>query len=58
MLFLRYLGIDKSELDFWASLCSHDVHPIGWAAKGDMTISPPKSIEKTQVTNFVPKTIT
>jgi len=41
--------MDKSGFDFWASLCSHDVHPVGWAAKADMTISPPKSIEKTQV---------
>ena len=36
-------------MDFWASLCSNDVHPVGWAARQELTISPPKCIEKTQV---------
>ena len=45
----RYLGMEKSGFDFWASLCSHDVHPVGWAASNDLIILPPRSIEKTQV---------
>jgi len=45
---LRYLGMEKSGFDFWASLCSHDVHPVGWAASNDLIILPPRSIEKTQ----------
>ena len=36
-------------MDFWVSLCSTDVHPVGWAARQELTISPPKCIEKTQV---------
>ncbi|CBY31525.1 unnamed protein product [Oikopleura dioica] len=45
---LRYLGMEKNLMDFWASLCSNDVHPVGWAARQELTISPPKCIEKTQ----------
>ena len=45
----RYLGMEKNLMDFWASLCSNDVHPVGWAARQELTISPPKCIEKTQV---------
>ena len=41
--------MEKSGFDFWASLCSHDVHPVGWAASNDLIILPPRSIEKTQV---------
>ena len=47
--YFRYLGMEKSGFDFWASLCSHDVHPVGWAASNDLIILPPRSIEKTQV---------
>jgi len=49
VLFSSYLGMEKSGFDFWASLCSHDVHPVGWAASNDLIILPPRSIEKTQV---------
>ncbi|XP_011311275.1 polycomb protein Sfmbt isoform X2 [Fopius arisanus] len=42
---LRYEGFGhNSEKDFWVSLCSNDIHPVGWCATIGKPLIPPNSI--------------
>lgn len=44
---LRYIGYeDDSQDDFWMHLCDKKLHPIGWSNENDITLTPPKRIEK------------
>ena len=41
---LRYEGFGHSvEKDFWVSLCSNDIHPVGWYATIGKPLIPPNS---------------
>lgn len=41
---LRYEGFGHSiEKDFWVSLCSNDIHPVGWCATIGKPLIPPNS---------------
>lgn len=43
---LRYEGFgSNSSKDFWVSLCSNEVHPVGWCATRGKPLIPPKTIE-------------
>ncbi|KAB0798790.1 hypothetical protein PPYR_06670 [Photinus pyralis] len=43
---LRYEGFGLNETkDFWVSLCSNQVHPVGWCATRGKPLIPPKTIE-------------
>ncbi|XP_025830854.1 polycomb protein Sfmbt isoform X2 [Agrilus planipennis] len=43
---LRYEGFGMNESkDFWVSLCSNQVHPVGWCATRGKPLIPPKTIE-------------
>lgn len=43
---LRYEGFgSNSSKDFWVSLCSNQVHPVGWCATRGKPLIPPKTIE-------------
>lgn len=43
---LRYEGFGSNDSkDFWISLCSHQVHPVGWCATRGKPLIPPKTIE-------------
>lgn len=43
---LRYEGFGhNSQKDFWVSLCSNQVHPVGWCATIGKPLIPPKTIE-------------
>lgn len=43
---LRYEGFGQnSSKDFWVSLCSNSVHPVGWCATRGKPLIPPKTIE-------------
>ncbi|XP_022900164.1 polycomb protein Sfmbt isoform X2 [Onthophagus taurus] len=43
---LRYEGFgSNSTKDFWVSLCSNQVHPVGWCATRGKPLIPPKTIE-------------
>lgn len=43
---LRYEGFGMNpEKDFWVSLCSNQVHPVGWCATRGKPLIPPKTIE-------------
>lgn len=43
---LRYEGFGMNETkDFWVSLCSNQVHPVGWCATRGKPLIPPKTIE-------------
>ncbi|XP_043277511.1 polycomb protein Sfmbt-like isoform X2 [Venturia canescens] len=42
---LRYEGFGhNSEKDFWVSLCSNDIHPVGWCATIGKPLIPPNTI--------------
>ncbi|XP_011501028.1 PREDICTED: polycomb protein Sfmbt-like isoform X1 [Ceratosolen solmsi marchali] len=42
---LRYEGFGHSvEKDFWVSLCSNDIHPVGWCATIGKPLIPPNTI--------------
>lgn len=41
---LRYEGFGhNAEKDFWVSLCSNDIHPVGWCATIGKPLIPPNS---------------
>jgi hypothetical protein len=41
---LRYEGFGQNcSKDFWVSLCSNSVHPVGWCATRGKPLIPPKS---------------
>ncbi|ELT89486.1 hypothetical protein CAPTEDRAFT_108770, partial [Capitella teleta] len=43
---MHYEGMAQdTSLDFWVSLCSKDVHPVGWCAANGKPLMPPKIIE-------------
>ncbi|XP_072383477.1 polycomb protein Sfmbt isoform X3 [Diabrotica undecimpunctata] len=43
---LRYEGFGENDSkDFWVSLCSNQVHPVGWCATRGKPLIPPKTIE-------------
>lgn len=43
---LRYEGFGSNPCkDFWVSLCSNQVHPVGWCATRGKPLIPPKTIE-------------
>ncbi|XP_044733655.1 polycomb protein Sfmbt [Chrysoperla carnea] len=43
---MRYEGFGtNSSKDFWVSLCSATVHPVGWCATRGKPLIPPKTIE-------------
>ncbi|KAL3265933.1 hypothetical protein HHI36_010122 [Cryptolaemus montrouzieri] len=43
---LRYEGFGSNDTkDFWVSLCSNQVHPVGWCATRGKPLIPPKTIE-------------
>ncbi|CAH1124722.1 unnamed protein product [Ceutorhynchus assimilis] len=43
---LRYEGFGANGTkDFWVSLCSNQVHPVGWCATRGKPLIPPKTIE-------------
>ncbi|XP_069695584.1 polycomb protein Sfmbt-like isoform X2 [Periplaneta americana] len=43
---LRYEGFGQNcSKDFWVSLCSNSVHPVGWCATRGKPLIPPKTIE-------------
>ncbi|XP_017781166.1 PREDICTED: polycomb protein Sfmbt isoform X2 [Nicrophorus vespilloides] len=43
---LRYEGFGQNiTKDFWISLCSNQVHPVGWCASIGKPLIPPKTIE-------------
>ncbi|KAL1506365.1 hypothetical protein ABEB36_005740 [Hypothenemus hampei] len=43
---LRYEGFGANDSkDFWVSLCSNQVHPVGWCATRGKPLIPPKTIE-------------
>ncbi|XP_066154407.1 polycomb protein Sfmbt [Euwallacea fornicatus] len=43
---LRYEGFGANDTkDFWVSLCSNQVHPVGWCATRGKPLIPPKTIE-------------
>ncbi|CAH1187686.1 unnamed protein product [Phyllotreta striolata] len=43
---LRYEGFgSNSSKDFWVTLCSNQVHPVGWCATRGKPLIPPKTIE-------------
>ncbi|KAK9875733.1 hypothetical protein WA026_009530 [Henosepilachna vigintioctopunctata] len=43
---LRYEGFGSNDTkDFWVSLCSNQVHPVGWCATRNKPLIPPKTIE-------------
>lgn len=43
---LRYEGFGlNASKDFWVSLCSNQVHPVGWCATRGKPLIPPKTIE-------------
>ncbi|KAF5304552.1 hypothetical protein FQA39_LY09603 [Lamprigera yunnana] len=43
---LRYEGFGMNETkDFWVSLCTNQVHPVGWCATRGKPLIPPKTIE-------------
>lgn len=43
---LRYEGFGANpHKDFWVSLCSNQVHPVGWCATRGKPLIPPKTIE-------------
>ncbi|XP_014222330.1 polycomb protein Sfmbt-like isoform X1 [Trichogramma pretiosum] len=43
---LRYEGFgDDASKDFWVSLCSNDIHPVGWCASIGKILTPPKTIK-------------
>ncbi|XP_056647986.1 polycomb protein Sfmbt isoform X1 [Diorhabda sublineata] len=43
---LRYEGFgSNNSKDFWVSLCSNQVHPVGWCATRGKPLIPPKTIE-------------
>ncbi|XP_014203269.1 polycomb protein Sfmbt-like isoform X2 [Copidosoma floridanum] len=42
---LRYEGFgNQGEKDFWVSVCSNEIHPVGWCATIGKPLIPPKSI--------------
>ncbi|XP_071454837.1 MBT domain-containing protein 1-like isoform X2 [Hetaerina americana] len=42
---LRYEGFGQNDSkDFWVSLCSSTVHPVGWCAERGKPLIPPKTI--------------
>lgn len=42
---LRYEGFGHNEeKDFWVSLCSNDIHPVGWCATIGKPLIPPNTI--------------
>ncbi|XP_043462591.1 polycomb protein Sfmbt-like isoform X1 [Leptopilina heterotoma] len=42
---LRYEGFGhNAEKDFWVSLCSNDIHPVGWCATIGKPLIPPNTI--------------
>lgn len=42
---LRYEGFGhNADKDFWVSLCSNDIHPVGWCATIGKPLIPPNSI--------------
>ncbi|KAF7998240.1 hypothetical protein HCN44_009638 [Aphidius gifuensis] len=42
---LRYEGFGNNEdKDFWVSLCSNDIHPVGWCATIGKPLIPPNTI--------------
>ncbi|XP_008548633.1 polycomb protein Sfmbt isoform X1 [Microplitis demolitor] len=42
---LRYEGFGQNaEKDFWVSLCSSDIHPVGWCATIGKPLIPPNTI--------------
>ncbi|XP_060530236.1 polycomb protein Sfmbt isoform X2 [Cylas formicarius] len=43
---LRYEGFGANDSkDFWVTLCSNQVHPVGWCATRGKPLIPPKTIE-------------
>lgn len=41
---LRYEGFGhNNDDDFWVSLCSNEIHPVGWCASIGEPLIPPKS---------------
>lgn len=41
---LRYEGFGhNADKDFWVSLCSNDIHPVGWCATIGKPLIPPNS---------------
>lgn len=43
---MRYEGFgENNSKDFWVSLCSTQVHPVGWCATRGKPLIPPKTIE-------------
>lgn len=41
---LRYEGFGlNGDKDFWVSLCSNDIHPVGWCATIGKPLIPPNS---------------
>ncbi|XP_056406567.1 MBT domain-containing protein 1 isoform X1 [Hyla sarda] len=43
---LRYEGFENdASLDFWCSICSSDVHPVGWCASSGKPLVPPQTIQ-------------
>ncbi|XP_023014012.1 scm-related gene containing four mbt domains isoform X1 [Leptinotarsa decemlineata] len=43
---LRYEGFgSNNSKDFWVSLCSNQVHPVGWCATRGKPLIPPKTVE-------------
>nr|XP_039248247.1 scm-like with four MBT domains protein 2 [Styela clava] len=46
LLLLRYDGYgDDRKTDFWADVCTADLHPIGWCAQNGKILQPPESIK-------------
>lgn len=44
---LRYEGFEEDgSHDFWANLCSSEVHSVGWCAQRGKPLIPPRTIEK------------
>ncbi|XP_055836582.1 polycomb protein Sfmbt-like [Episyrphus balteatus] len=42
---MRYEGFDNTSHDFWANLCSSEMHSIGWCATRGKPLIPPRTIE-------------
>lgn len=53
---LRYEGFEHdSSHDFWCSLVSGELHPVGWCAMTTKLLVPPQG-EKSELLNLTPNT--
>lgn len=47
LLLLRYSGYaDDRKADFWCDVMTAELHPVGWCAQNDKTLTPPEAIKE------------